>query len=148
MQKTNIRKTIMRYILLLMPALLQASCQTTQLPDKKEIVSHQETSESRKKTITLKNSITPEMLTCSHWTGNHKPESFSLIVDGTPLKEGETKELSSDKNEVEINYQYSFAKGLYKGSRTCKVQVPTNATIHSLAFSWKKEPRVWIETER
>jgi len=122
------------------PAKTSKTAQTT--PDSPTETTKTEGTKSR--TISIKNTITEEMTTYQ-FCGDRVPEAFSIEIDGAELPKNHERQLTLNQNEIEVAYNYSFANGLYKGKRSCMITVPESATHTSLAFSWNKQPRLWLE---
>jgi len=103
-------------------------------------------SKSITRTITVKNSITPAMLSYAHWTGTYSPSVFEIEVNGTPLAQGAQTVIPLDKdNSFAVSYHYSFMNGYKTGARKVTFSVdpeksePEKHGIVELGFSWKNK---------
>jgi hypothetical protein len=90
------------------------------------------------KRIIITNAIEPSMLEYNYW-GTHSPEKFIVRINDTEIKQGAAYELPAQQTEVTVKYDYSFAGGLYKGSKITTYKVDDSAKEAQLTFSWTDE---------
>jgi len=97
------------------------------------------------KTITITNGIQKDMLAYKHWTGTHTPEAFKVFVNKEEVAQGSTITIPAEIKTVDLTFDYSFAKGMYKGSKTVSYQLNNNITQASITFSWKDDNKIMID---
>lgn len=88
--------------------------------------------------VTITNTINPAELK----KFGQIPE-FNIYIDGALIAPGHTCKVSADAKVV-IRYEYSFLKGMYRGTNdiTFSFNDP-NKKDYDLSFSWKKEHEPW-----
>jgi hypothetical protein len=93
------------------------------------------------KTITIKNDITPDMISYKHWSGTYEP-SFTLSVNGKKIGQGEQEKIIVKDNQFDVRYDYSFANGFRKGANIVSCQLDHDADKVDITFSWKDDWRI------
>lgn len=101
------------------------------------------TAHSERKTITITNAIEPDMLDYEYW-GKRTPESFTVLINKKEIKHGESYEVKKEEENLTITYSYSFASGIYKGSKEVTYKMNDNADKEKLTFSWNETWRVLV----
>lgn len=97
-----------------------------------------------KRIVTITSNIKPEML-IKHWMGKREPNSFAILVDGKELAMGKTITTTIENNILDIQYNYSFAMGIYQGKRKVTFEVPEKQHTLSMTFSWENDHRVILD---
>jgi hypothetical protein len=97
---------------------------------------------TQSRTITLKNALTKEMITYSHWSGDHTPE-FKITANGKEIKPETAEKIEIKNNKADVSYHYNFANGYYKGSKKVELEIPQGSAF-AFDFSWKKQPNLSI----
>ncbi|HLW72487.1 MAG TPA: hypothetical protein VKR54_00385 [Candidatus Babeliales bacterium] len=95
--------------------------------------------------ITITNAIEPDMLKYKHWTGTYSPETFTLIINGTEVAQGAQHTLPAETKTVDIQFSYSFMKGMRTGTKTVTYQLNENITQANITFSWKDDWKVLVD---
>ena len=84
--------------------------------------------------VTITNAIEPKSLEYNYW-GTHTPDSFSILINENELKQGESCEIEKTNKELTVTYSYSFASGMYTGSKAITYEINKNAHEEKLTFS-------------
>lgn len=100
---------------------------------------------AKAQSIIITNAIEPSMLEYNHWMGKYSPEEFSICVNGTEIEQGKTIEIPANISTVEIEYRYSFMKGVYNGGKKISYQLNENITQANITFNWKDDWRVLVD---
>lgn len=101
-----------------------------------------------KRTVTVTNNITPEMLVKKHWTGSYTPEPFAILVDGKKLEAGKTAQVTVEDDTLNVQYNYSFMNGYRKGTSEITFKVAEKQEKIGMTFSWEDDDRVIIENAK
>jgi hypothetical protein len=98
---------------------------------------------STKRTVTISNNITQDMLTYYKFGPNH-PAQFSVKINNQDVPQGQAKDIELIDNKVQITYEYEFKRGpvTRKGSKKVEFEVDTDQPDIDLSFSWESEWRV------
>ncbi|MGE0009273.1 MAG: hypothetical protein AB7F19_01920 [Candidatus Babeliales bacterium] len=100
---------------------------------------------SPKRTITIKNTIEPKMLTYKHWSGNKVPDPFKIVIDGKEIAPGKSITVAIENDTLPVQFSYSFMMGYKKGTNEVTFQVPEHKDNLNLTFSWDNDYRVILE---
>jgi len=134
--------------ILLLGALASSEELLHKLNDQHTLSNESITSHRAQKPVTIINKIDESMLKYKHWTGTHEPESFSIQINGKTVEKGEKYEVTTPHEPLTIRYDYSFAKGMYKGGKTMSYQIDSEKSEADLTFSWNDDPRVIVENAK
>jgi len=107
--------------------------------------SKQQTTSPQTQTVTVKNNIKPAMLAYKHWTGEYKPDIFTLSINGQIIEQDKEYKVLASDNTLEVRYDYSFANGFRKGAKIVKFQIEKNNNNLTLTFSWDNEWHVIMD---
>jgi hypothetical protein len=97
-----------------------------------------------KRKITLYNSIEKKDIAYRYFGSEHFPNTFCIKANKQVLGTDNPLELEIYNNSIEFTYTYSFAKGLYKGTKKIKVPINPKCDVFKVTFNWKKRPRIRI----
>jgi len=78
------------------------------------------------------------MLAYKHWSGIYEP-SFVLTVNGKKIEQGKQEKIAVKDNMLEVQYDYSFAKGMRKGAKIISYNIDKNTKDVGISFSWNSE---------
>ena len=95
--------------------------------------------------ITITNTIKPEMLTYKHWTGKYNPDSFKVFVNETEVAQGATLKVSSETKTVNLKFDYSFVNGKRTGTKTVAYKLNDDITEANISFSWDNDNKIIID---
>lgn len=96
--------------------------------------------------ITITNTIKPDMLTYKHWTGKYNPDSFKVFVNDTEVAQGNSLDLPSETKTVNLKFDYSFVNGKRTGSKTVAYKLNEDTTKANITFSWDNDNKIIIDS--
>lgn len=100
----------------------------------------------KERIVEICNEITRDCLGYT-FCGTHYPTSFTVKINGQPVPAGSSARIVVTDKAV-VRYEYSFAKGMYAGSKEVVFNLDQKTNKHSLRFSWKKDPRIQLSSAR
>jgi len=86
--------------------------------------------------VIITNNISQDMLAYKHWTGTYSPEKFILYINDTIVESGQTYILTNASAPLTIHFDYSFMKGMHKGTKKSSFLLHEKSTTVNLTFSW------------
>jgi len=99
-------------------------------------------SKKRTRTVTITNAVTKKMTCYKYCYQEHEPGTFAIRVNGKPLPQGENITIPVTGKPVKVEYDFSFAGGLYTGTRKQSFTLNPETNSTELTFDWNNEHRV------
>jgi hypothetical protein len=105
-----------------------------------------QTSAAQTKMIVIANDITDDMITYKgHFTGPHKPSSFTTYINGTEIQPGSTSHIPLPENQkVHVVCKYEFKKAFIKKEREKVIALDPKDEKLSVRFSWNDDDRIIV----
>ncbi|MEX0849022.1 MAG: hypothetical protein WD055_02240 [Candidatus Dependentiae bacterium] len=97
--------------------------------------------------VTVKNSITKEMISYSKCFASYTPD-FSLTINDQTIQPGEEKKINITNDQLTTSYSYNFLNGFKKGKRTVEFEMPSDKEKFEITFSWEDDWHVLIKNSK
>jgi hypothetical protein len=115
----------------------------TNTPSSLEKTNDQKNTDSSR-AITVKNSITKEMISYSKCFASYTPD-FSLTINDQIIQPGEEKKINITHDQLTTSYSYNFLNGFKKGKKAVEFEIPSDKEKFEITFSWKNDWHILIE---
>lgn len=98
-----------------------------------------------KASVTIVNTIKDTMLNYKHWTGTYSPDLFNIFINDVLVAADESYILESFDTPFTVSFDYSFMKGMRKGTRRYTCTFNDISEQANLTFSWLEKNKIILD---
>jgi hypothetical protein len=110
-----------------------------------DVVDEEHLNDSKIASVTIVAGIKEDMLKYKHWTGSYSPDVFNLFINDVPVPVDGSYVLESPEKPFVVSFDYSFMKGMRKGTKRYTCTLEDACAQANITFSWLEKNKIILD---